>query len=52
MRRDDEPRFGSAEWNMRVLAEMNRWSLIKQEQFVHGGPYYAEHRQDEPAEAL
>jgi hypothetical protein len=50
MRRDDEPGFGSPEWNMQVFAQADRWRLIKLEQLVHGGPYFTEHRQDEPAD--
>ena len=50
MRRDDEPGYGSPEWNSRAFAQADRWRLIKLEQFVHGGPYFMEHRQDEPAD--
>ncbi|MDR3639631.1 MAG: hypothetical protein P4L84_37875 [Isosphaeraceae bacterium] len=50
MRTVDEPEFGSQEWNSRVMARANRWKLLKEERLVHGGPYYLEHRQVEPAD--
>jgi hypothetical protein len=50
MRHDGEPEFGSPEWNSRVWAQVNRRKLLNEERLVHGGPYYLEHRQVEPAD--
>lgn len=50
MRRDDEPEFGSQEWNSRVWSRVLQSRLLEQERLVRGGPYYLEHRQVEPAD--